>query len=82
MVTKVFVYLTLLKLPQISQTYLKIFVWLEHLIKIHLEYYKKNFLDIFQNFTKRGIFHILSLIALSKNLLVYLISTNDMIIYY
>ena len=37
MVTKVFVHLTHLKLPQISQTYLKIFVWLEHLIKLHLE---------------------------------------------
>ena len=47
LVSKVFVHLTRLKLSQISQTYLKIFVWLEHLIKIHLEYYKKHFLGIF-----------------------------------
>ena len=33
MVSKVFVYLTHLILPQISQTYLKIFVWLQHLIQ-------------------------------------------------
>ena len=35
--TKVFVNLTHLKLPQISKSYLKIFVWSGHLIKIHLE---------------------------------------------
>ena len=40
---KVFVHLTHLKLLQIAQTYLKFFVWLEHLIKIHLEYHKKYF---------------------------------------
>ena len=40
---KVFVHLTHLKLLQIGQTYLKFFVWLEHLIKIHLEYHKKYF---------------------------------------
>ena len=39
--TKVFVHLTHLKLPQISHTFLKIFIWLENLIKIHLEYYEK-----------------------------------------
>ena len=32
---KVFVHFTYLKLLQIGQTYLKFFVWLEHLIKIH-----------------------------------------------
>ena len=40
---KVFVHLTHLNLIQIGQTYLKFFVWLEHLIKIHLEYHKKYF---------------------------------------
>ena len=40
---KVFVHLAHLKLPQISQKYLKFFVWLEHLIKIRLVYYKKKF---------------------------------------
>ena len=43
MVSKVFVNLTNLKLPQLSQAYLKIFVWLQHLIKIHQEYYENNF---------------------------------------
>ena len=43
MVSKVFVHLTNLKLPQISPTYLKFFVLLEHLIRIHLEYYEKMF---------------------------------------
>ena len=38
--SKVFVYLTQLKLLQIGQTYLKFFVLLEHLIKVHLEYQK------------------------------------------
>ena len=37
MVTKVFVHLTHLKLLQISQTYPKIFVWLEHLIKLNID---------------------------------------------
>ena len=59
--TKVFVHLTNLKLHQISQTYLKIFVWSGHLIKIHLEYYEKYFLGIFHNFTRSGIFHNLSI---------------------
>jgi len=59
MVSKVFVHLTHLKLPQVSQTYLKIFVWLEHLMKIQPEYYKDiNFLGIFHYFTKSGIFQI------------------------
>ena len=40
---KVFVHLSHLKLLQIGQTYLKFFVWLEHLIKIHLKYHKKYF---------------------------------------
>ena len=35
--TNVFVHLTHLKLPRISKTYLKNFVWSGHLIKIHLE---------------------------------------------
>jgi hypothetical protein len=35
--TKVFVHLTHLMLPQISETYLKIHVLSEHLIKIHPE---------------------------------------------
>ena len=41
--TKIFVHLTHLKLSQVSLTYLKIFVYLEHLIKIHLEYLKIYF---------------------------------------
>ena len=65
--TKVFVDLTHLKLPQISQTYLKFIVWLGYLIKIHLEYYEKYFLGIFHHFTRSGIFHNLSTNALSKN---------------
>ena len=48
--TKVFVHLTHLKLPQISQTYPKIFGWSGHLIKIHLE------IQLFQN-QFRGILH-------------------------
>ena len=48
MVTKVFVNLTHLKLPQISQSFLKCFVWLEHLIKIQLENYEKYILAILQ----------------------------------
>ena len=43
MESKVFLHLTQLKLPQINQTYLKIFVWLQHLIKIRLEYYEKQY---------------------------------------
>ena len=43
MCTKVFIHLTHLKLPQISKTYLKIFVWSGHLIKIHLELFEKYF---------------------------------------
>ena len=46
MVKKVFVHLTHLILSQISKTYFKIFVLLEHLIKLHLKYYKKYFLGI------------------------------------
>ena len=38
--TKALVHLTHLELPL---TYLEIFVWLEHLIKIHLEYNEKKF---------------------------------------
>ena len=53
--------LTYLKLPEISQTYLKIFICLEHLIKIHLKYYEKYFLGIFNYFTRSGIFHNLSI---------------------
>ena len=67
MASKVFVYLTQLKLPQISQTYLKICVWLEHLIKIHLEYYEKYFLGIFHHFNRNGILHNLSINPVSKN---------------
>ena len=67
MCTKVFVHLTHLKLPQISQTYLKFIVWSENFIKIHLECYEKYFLGIFHHFTKSGIFHNLSINVLSKN---------------
>ena len=67
MCTKVFVHLTHLKLPQIGQTYLKFIVLSGHLIKIHLEYYEKYFLGIFNHFTRSGIFHNLSIKALSKN---------------
>ena len=67
MCTKVFLHLTHLKLPQISQTYLKLLVWSGHLIKIHLEYYEIFFLGIFHHFTRSGIFHNLSINALSKN---------------
>ena len=66
MQTKVFVYLTHLKLSQISQTYLKIFIWLEHLKNIYLEYNEKLFLSYFHNFTKKGIFHNLSINVSSK----------------
>ena len=66
MLTNVFVHLTHLKLHQIrSQAYLKIFVWSEHLIKMNLKYYEKHFLGIFKNFTRSGIFHNLSINALS-----------------
>ena len=65
-VTKVFVYLTHLKLPQISQIYLKFYLWLEHLIRIHLEHYEKYFLGIFHLFTRSGIFHNWSINAPSK----------------
>ena len=41
--TKVFVHLTLLELPQISQTYIKLLVWSEHFIKNYLEYFEKQF---------------------------------------
>ena len=64
MVTKVFVHFTNLELPQIGQTYLKFVTWLEHLIKIHLEYDEKYFLGIF---TKSGIFHNLNINVLSQN---------------
>ena len=43
MVTKVFVHLNHLKLPQIGQTYLKIFVWLEHLMKEVQDKVEKQF---------------------------------------
>ena len=49
MCTKVFVHLTHLKLPQISKTYLKIFVWSGHLIKIHLELFENIFEVYFIN---------------------------------
>ena len=39
---KVFVHLTYLKLLQIGQTYLMIIDWLEHLIKVHLEYHMQT----------------------------------------
>ena len=61
MQTKVFVYLTHLKLSQISQAYLKNFIWLEHLKNIYLEYNEKLFLSNFHNFTKIGIFHNLNI---------------------
>ena len=35
---------THLELPQIRQTYFEIFVWLEHLIKLNLEYHEKKFI--------------------------------------
>ena len=43
METTLFVHLTHLKLPQISKTYLKIFICSGHLIKIHLEQFEKHF---------------------------------------
>ena len=66
MVTKVFVHLTHLKFPQISQTFLKFFVWLEHLIKIQLENYEEYILAIFHHYTRSGKFHNLSINTLSK----------------
>ena len=80
MLKKIFFHLTKLKLPQISQTYLKFVVWLEYLIKMHLEYYEKYFLDIFHNLTRSGILHNLSKNALSKNdaLHVHMPSTKTM----
>ena len=53
--TKVFVHLTHLKLPQISKTYLKIFVWSGHLIKIHLEQFKTHFDEFFIIYQERYI---------------------------
>ena len=66
MCTKVFVHLTHLKFPQISQTYLKFIVWSGNLIKIHFEYYEKYLLGIFNHFTISGIFHNLGINVLSK----------------
>ena len=40
-VTKVFAHLTHLKLPKISQTYLKFLIWLQQLIQTCLDYYEK-----------------------------------------
>ena len=77
MVSKVFVHLTLLKLPQVTQTYLKSFIWLENLIKIHLEYYEKYFLGFCHHFTRSGIFHNLSINALIK--LTYSLSVENKI---
>ena len=72
MLTKVIVHLTRLKLSQISQTYLKFVVWLEHLIKIHLELYEKYFLGVFLSFTRNEIFHNL-IINIGKNDVLYYI---------
>ena len=47
--SKVFVHLTNLKLLQIGKTYLKFFVLVEHLIKVHLEYHKKYIKTFFIN---------------------------------
>ena len=66
MVSKVFVYFTHLKLPQISQTYLKKFVWLQHLKNTPKENYGKHFLGIFHHFTRSDKFHNLSINAPSK----------------
>jgi hypothetical protein len=59
MLTKVFVHFTHLKLPQISQTYLKFIVWSGHLIKIHKEYDGKYFLGISSFYQKWYILHAL-----------------------
>ena len=66
MVSKVFVHLTHLKWAKISQTYLKLFVWLQNLIKIRLEYYEKQFWVTFYYFIKSGIFHNFSINAQRK----------------
>ena len=71
MVSKVFVHLTHLKLPQISQTYLKIFVWLENLMKIHPEYYKDtHFLCFFFIILPKVVYFKLSMKVPSKKCLV------------
>ena len=44
-----------LRIASDCQTNLKFFTWLEHLIKIHLEYYKKYVRGLFYNFTRRGV---------------------------
>ena len=64
-------------MPQVSQTYLKSFIWLENLIKIHLEYYEKYFLGFCHHFTRSGIFHNLSINALIK--LTYSLSVENKI---
>ena len=49
MVTNIVVHLTHLRLSQISQTYLKIFVCLEHLMQIHTyRMSRKNNFDAFK----------------------------------
>ena len=48
-------------------SYLKIFVWLQHLIKINLEYYENNFELFLDYFTKGGIFQNLSTMRYVKH---------------
>ena len=67
--SKVFVHLTHLKLPQISQTYLKIFDLSGHLIKINKLIINNDFEVFFIIFPREvavGIFHNLSKNALGK----------------
>ena len=72
-----------LKLLQNGQTYLKYFVCLEHLIKIHLKYHKKYFSGLFfYNFTRRGIYHYLSINALSKEWPINMQSTKHMQLFF
>ena len=81
--SKVFVHLTLFKLLQIGQIYLKFFFWLENLIKIHLKYHKKYFWGLFfYNFTKRGIFLYLSITALSKEWPINMQSTRHLQLFF
>ena len=53
MVTKILVNLTHLRLSQISQTYLKIFLFLEHMMKILIECYERIILMLFSLFYQK-----------------------------
>ena len=69
-----FVHLTHLKLSQVSLTYLKIFVYLEHLIKIHL--LKSIFLRYFSLFSQKRYISIFLSKSHSIKWLLHMVSTQ------